>query len=355
MNPRASNHFDLFRFVAASLVLFSHAFTLTQGNSANEPLMLASHGKDTLGECAVAAFFIMSGYLISASWQAKRKLKPFFAARAARIFPGLILMLAALYLAGACLSDKPIADYLFATPVDFFAKLLLHGRFELTAQAFANNPYPLALNGALWTLRYEVLCYLVLGALGFLALLRRVAVWFLWLLLMALCFRAGGLGHVIGDHPLYSLGAWFVAGMLVQLHDVPIASKTGFGFGLVLIAVALAAGAYPLLMSPFIAKGLIDLAKQDGPLSGFGKFGDFSYGIYIYAFPIEQLSVTILNKLAVPCPWWMCCLVSFPFTLLCAMLSWHLVEKRALDYVRKRGAKPTEAVLQPGSLKELVK
>ena len=355
MNSRSNNHFDFLRFVAASLVLFSHAFTLAQGSYVGEPLFALAHGKDSLGECAVAAFFIMSGFLIAASWHSKLRLKPFFAARAARIFPGLIVMLLAVYLAGAFFSDKPSIDYLIATPRDVFAGLFLHGRFELTAAVFAHNPYPLALNGSLWTLRYEVLCYLMLGFLGWARVLRRAWVWLLWLAMLLLCVSAGEFDLVIGARPLFSLTVWFVSGMLVYLHAAQTPSARALAVGTVAVLALLFAGASPLLMSPLVAWVLLGWANRGGPLAGFGKFGDFSYGIYIYAFPIEQLVVYLLKSASLPCTWWMCCLLSFPLTLLCAVLSWHGVEKRALAYVHKVPGKVAKAAELPNAIEELVK
>ncbi|MES2348554.1 MAG: hypothetical protein V4641_13415, partial [Pseudomonadota bacterium] len=92
----------------------------------------------------------------------------------------------------------------------------------------------------------------------------------------------------------------------------------------------LTAGAYLtseiLLISPLIAYLLIKAIYLRSPLNNFGKYGDFSYGIYIFAFPIQQLLVYYLPGIS----WAENCILSFPITLLFAILSWHFIEKRCL-------------------------
>jgi peptidoglycan/LPS O-acetylase OafA/YrhL len=84
-----------------------------------------------------------------------------------------------------------------------------------------------------------------------------------------------------------------------------------------------------IYLSPLLAYLLIQLAYIKGSFVNFGKFGDFSYGIYIYAFPIQQLVINMTTKYFVqPFEWWMLFLATFPLTLLCAIASWHLIEKK---------------------------
>ena len=86
-----------------------------------------------------------------------------------------------------------------------------------------------------------------------------------------------------------------------------------------------------IFISPIIALVLIYLSYIKTPFVNFGKYGDFSYGIYIYAFPVQQFVIYYAMKSAIsPIEWWLVFILSFPITLFFAVLSWHLVEKRYL-------------------------
>ena len=210
---------------------------------------------------------------------------------------------------------------------------MLKGRATL-ADIFLTNPFSDSLNGSLWTLRYEFTCYLIVGFLGVLGVLNHRWCWFIWL--VAIFFTAiTPLPTEFFKH-LPTLIAYFTSGMLAYLYRDYGLSIYLKCLLLVSIIVFLNLNLNLIYISPILAFTLIKIAYMDGPLVGFGKYGDFSYGMYIYACPIQQFIVFLMVKSIIqPMTFWMVFLVSFPITLLCSIASYHLVEKR---FLKKRRA-----------------
>ena len=153
------NAFDTIRLIAALLVIVSHAFPLT-GNL-DDPLDWLSGGQASLGHLAVCIFFLISGYLIPASLD-RGTLVRFARKRALRIMPGLVAaVLVCAFILGPLVTAMPRSEYCGAYTTWTFlgnAAFLPVG-FELPG-VFTGNPSPNA-NGSLWSLNYEVACYVM--------------------------------------------------------------------------------------------------------------------------------------------------------------------------------------------------
>ena len=158
---RRDNHLDLLRLIAASLVFYSHSFALLGRPS---PRFLAWID---LGALGVYIFFIVSGYLIAASWEQDPSLPRFFARRALRIFPGLwVCVLLTLFLLGPLLTTRGLPAYFtdwrtwrYLGNLGLYTSYYLPGVFETVR-------YPNAVNGSIWTLPIEFLMYLVVAGAG---------------------------------------------------------------------------------------------------------------------------------------------------------------------------------------------
>jgi peptidoglycan/LPS O-acetylase OafA/YrhL len=322
MNLRAPNHFDFLRFLAASLVLFSHSFMLT-GMGTLEPLAVLSGHRTDLGHVAVAIFFALSGFLIAGSWDKRRHFPDFISARIVRILPGLAVMLLICIAVGAVITTEPAAYPVSALTYFVRNLLMFKGQGELPG-VFQHNILSPVLNGSLWTLRLEFTCYLLVALLGMLRMLNTKVVWGLWLLVLVTTTLHVPLPNLLRE--LLPLALWFLAGMLAYLYrELAIAPRlllasAGAMLALMLVGVPLD------WLSPLLSLLLIRLAYLHSALVRFGKFGDFSYGIYIYAFPTQQFFVWLRPELS----WWQNCLLAYPVTLALSILSWHLIEKRAL-------------------------
>ena len=171
---RRGNNFDVLRLLAASLVLFSHSYALTDNA---EPFAEISGW--TFGEVGVVMFFAMSGFLIAKSWSDRPQLVPFAVKRALRILPALVVAVSVtVFVIGPLFTTLPLSSY-FSDPVTWLYLVrcsLLITFFGTLPGVFEDNPYPDAVNGSLWTLPVEACCYAMAAMLGTLGLLRRSAV-----------------------------------------------------------------------------------------------------------------------------------------------------------------------------------
>ncbi|WP_295909133.1 acyltransferase [uncultured Xanthomonas sp.] len=327
-----TNNFDFVRIFAALCVLVSHHFALS---GLPEPLVLQFQ---TLGGYGVFIFFSISGFLVAQSWERDPNLLRFASRRLLRIWPGMLcaLVLCALIL-GPIVTTLPLREY-FSNDLTwkYFATLLFQVQPFLQG-VFPNSPVPYIPNGVLWTIPIEVHCYGYLALLGLIGVLR-----FRWLLLLlttALAFyyyvyhdaeavfkAGGGRIHEIefatfffsGALLHYFRGIWLNWGRaLVTFLIISICSLFLIKYNHQLIAA--------FLLTPFT---FVVMGNASFPVvRRFGRFGDMSYGIYIYAFPVQQTLIWALGKS-----------ISFSGSLILALsitsalawISWHFIEQPAL-------------------------
>jgi len=183
------NNLNLIRAFAATAVLVSHAYPITLGPGAEEPLK-ALTGR-TLGGLSVFAFFVISGFLISMSFMRSSSWQGFLVARFLRLVPGLVVsLLLVAFLLGPVVTTLSLGAY-FTDPQTYgFVirnTMLVFLQYDLPG-VFETQPYP-NVEGSIWTLIYEVACYMGVFVLGIVGMLRS-KVW------MALGFAA-------------YLGVWF--------------------------------------------------------------------------------------------------------------------------------------------------
>lgn len=314
-----NNGFDTIRLAAAVLVLVSHSFPIVTGSNDGEPLYMLTRGQSTFGMLAVAAFFVISGLLISASFENSSTISSFVGKRVRRIMPALIVacLLCVLFI-GPAFTSLPPASY-FGQAWTFMANaVFLPHNFALPG-VFETHPIG-ATNGSLWTLKFEVACYAAAAAL----LVNRYAVIAVWLLSfpLATLHDDGGVFFYVGTAAY--LFRFFGAGMLLYLYRDRISLRSDWAFG---AAAALGLSALtPFFLeaaATFGAYALIVFAYRC-PLPR--PAGDISYGTYIYAFPIQQMLVPVsLGSVALNIA------LALPLTLVAGLASWILVEKPALS------------------------
>lgn len=331
------NNLNLIRVIAAGAVLVSHAFPITLGQGAEEPLENLTGL--SLGGHAVALFFVLSGLLIARSFDRGRSRTRFLLARALRLFPGLVVVLVLTVLAGAMFTKLPPTAYFTASgtltyvPRNLSLALL---QYPLPG-VFTENPLGQTINGSLWTLFYEVICYGAVFMLGIVGMLRRRALFSCLFLLIAAGFVLSvswspetGLGYRLDRFA--QLAFPFALGTLAYLWRDRLVLDWRIALAL-WSAPFMAAGTFLLPLTIIVATGY-SLAwfgfVVKGPLLAFNRLGDYSYGIYIYAFPVQQSLVylfpgmTPLGNI----------LAATPATVFFAVLSWHLVEEPALGKVK---------------------
>lgn len=338
------NNFNLLRLVFAFLVIVSHGPELIDGNRSRE-LLTRLFGSYSFGEFAVNSFFILSGYLITASWMSAPVWRIYLKKRVLRIAPGF---LAAVLISMLVLGPWGSSGFFDAfSPIKFFAKLSV---LIFDYPGFQGSHYPLV-NGALWTIHYEFVCYVLLGLVGSLGWLqRRTRVVGLFASVLALyCL------HVSLDPVYQSMGksllktAWFVAGNHIRFFSLYLAGVLFFLYRdripLRADAAALATGLFAVLMlSPLTAPLamalpwvylLFWLGQVKLPMAGLFQKTDVSYGLYLYAWPIQQL---VMQKVTTDV--WAVVAWTTVLSLAAAIASWYLVEKPALGFKPRPPVQP---------------
>ena len=336
MGGGRQNNFDALRLVAAASVVFSHSFLIAEGTQDHEPLILLTGNQSILGLVGVFIFFAISGFLVTQSFEETRDPLRFLAKRALRIFPGLFVatLLSAFVLAPVVTTLCPSAFLSIPAPWEYVLgnTLLDQTVHELPGVIFVNNPVGLEINGSLWTLRYEFMMYLMVLGLGALRLLT-LPMALLLLALGMVCLRfdlLDGSGRLVDLVNGWGwLLAFFAAGMvLYKLRHTCI-----FNDRIALLAFAGLVLSVPLrqflelfpLFGCYLALWLALTPRL--PVIRAARFGDLSYGIYIYGWPAEQGVIWLLGGRAA---WWQVFLLALPAAAALAFLSWHLVERPAL-------------------------
>lgn len=332
------NNFNLIRFIAASLVLFSHSFALTLGSRDFEPMTL-SLGMNW-GDIAVDIFFVSSGFLITSSFFNRNNLFAFIWARLLRIYPALIVAVGfCVFVVGLFFTSYGAVDYLTdKQTIKFLVKntiLVMDVEYRLPG-VFVSNPHAEGVNGSLWTLPTELKMYGLLAtflvAIAFIN--QRIRAFSAKNVMLLIAIDAVVLQLVNHFHPilpgyfirlfsLFFVGAtfWLWRNQLTVTHrwigmTIPFLLVSAFNQDLFFVV-------YTLCL-PFIIFYLAYVPK--GKIRQFNQFGDYSYGVYIYAFPVQQSLIAFMPNLSVTGM----IMGSFAITLVLAMLSWHLIEKRAL-------------------------
>ena len=326
------NNFNLVRFLAAFTVLWSHSYALTVGPGAEPWVRWIGY---TPAGIAVDAFFITSGFLVTASLLRLDDFKAFVRARALRIFPALIACVAlSVFVLGPMVttstgywSSAETWRYLWSNATLWRAEYALPGVFDTLPRT--------AVNGSLWTLPIEVRLYLALlvaSLCGVLTAKRYVLPWLL-ALAGAACFawwRAPLPAWLAND--LWCV-AFFITGTALWLvRDRVRLSWVGV---VALLALAAATRGTPWFAAAYFALvcyGTLWLAfVRRGPPA---THHDLSYGLYLYGWPAAQLVQLYspgapLHNLA----WASVCALAL------AALSWFLVERPALRLKRAFGTK----------------
>ncbi|UZE48180.1 acyltransferase [Rhodopseudomonas sp. P2A-2r] len=322
----------------------------------------------------VPMFFALSGFLVAGS-STRLSAKNFMLNRAARILPALIVdIFFAALLIGPLVTTLPAREYFTdATFFSYFLNITGWIHYSLPG-VFENNPSP-EVNGALWTVPFEMGCYVILIGLmlsGAIKRTRVVPLFTLGVLIAGIYLRQMS-SHLVSDHAsffdLLAMNLFLFRGSLLwpsfligivlyQLRYCVPFSRTA-AIGLLCVAALLSAFgsnaalfgnpgvhaiALPLLGYLTVLVGLSPMPR----LPGFGT-GDYSYGLYLYHVPFLQLLIHYFPEAWTGDRWWTLFLVGFPLSLTAAVISWHLFEYPVLklrnSFVIKRRPEGATAVL----------
>ena len=322
------NNLDFIRFWAAALVIFCHAFPISLGGENVDILGRLTGNQMHFGNLAVCIFFFYGGFLISKSAERLQGAKPYFKARALRLFPCLAAVTCLLALvAGPILTELSLGEY-FKDMGTW--KYLLNSVMVLVHDlpgVFGGNIYNGTVNGSLWTLPIEFLCYIMCFlALKLKFLNEKNAKW------MVLLFAAGYLAAVklLANSEVLSAAlrptGLFFAGMVYYVYRDKITINAWVAA--VCAAILAASAAFHLLGGavffcfPYIMMYLGFGTKRK--LSGFAKKGEISYGMYLCGWPIQQMVCQGFGGRMDP---YLNALLAFPIAVLCGILLNRFVEQ----------------------------
>ena len=347
-----ANNFTAMRIAFALIVLYGHALMI--------PLGLPFTGVwatsvDFIVQCALDGFFILSGYMITASAMKSRQLGRYASARVFRIFPGLIATVLLLWLViGPLFTSLPAAEYWAHSQTWLFPLKLISQADPLAGLpgVFTGSPVGESMNGPLWTIRYELMAYVGVGALMLVGLYRRNAQVLVWSALtiafgMAVeTFGYSGIGEeTVGTlarfAPAFMIGAAFHAGRkylrlspaFAGLAVLAALLTHGTPIGWVMLDMALA--------SVYLLIGYARIPGQAG--HRVRTVEDISYGIYILHWPIGMMVFALLPELSTTA----LAVIMLPLALLAGWGLRVLVEKPALALKGRltlRKTRPVEPV-----------
>jgi peptidoglycan/LPS O-acetylase OafA/YrhL len=327
------NLFDVLRLLAALAVLVSHSFAIA---GSPQPGV----GGQDLGTIGVIVFFGISGFLIAQSWSIDPSVGRYLAKRALRILPALVMVLLLTTLVvGAVSTSLPAGEYLTraGTWLYLFQNAALIPLDALPG-VFEEVPDP-RVNASLWTLQIEALAYLGLLAVGLLGGLRGRR-WLPFAVTAVVFALPHAVDALAGSAQLFVARGFCVGTCLYLLRDV-VPWHWAIA-GAALLAWALAPPTVQFLVAPMVIPYATILVAFRGPavLRRFTARGDFSYGIYLYAWPVGQVLTVLWGPSITPAA---VIAISLPVTYALAVLSWNLVELPALAFkkhLRGRTAEP---------------
>ncbi|MDX2210553.1 MAG: acyltransferase [Sphingopyxis sp.] len=363
------NNFTGARLILASGVIWTHCYWLATGVSAADELsgvigLPISH-------LAVNGFFFVSGFLICQSLFRQAGVFPFLAMRVARIWPALIVCTMLTLAVFAMLSDRAAAYLIDPQSLRFVAMNLVMLKAEYEVPALVAGGKAIVVNGSLWTIPWELRCYLVM-ALGFAVVGHRRAAVVRPVLLLSVAAAIGWAaaqqwwaGFPATDKGLlYNLDIWlrlwgcFAAGALVWLERGRAMPPWWLGPGLAVMAIVehqLMGSA--LLATPAVFALVLTAVFGGGPARAVtAHWPDFSYGIYIFAFPVMVLLQQLVPDLVADHRWM--ATANLVAVLPLAALSWFWVEKPALSGARswlktRRAAKVKALDVSAGDAKSV--
>jgi peptidoglycan/LPS O-acetylase OafA/YrhL len=324
--------FDYLRVVLAVSVLVWHSYPLTKGAEAAAIVMSSPLG--ALIRLVLPMFFALSGFLVAGSL-ARNPLRTFLCYRGLRIVPALAMevLLSAVILGPMLTTETAHGYFLDARFSHYFLNIIGLVHYELPG-VFTQNPFPDIVNGSLWTVPVELECYVALVVLSVVGISDRPKLLFAAIIFGIAAFLAFS---ALRDTPYLRIDSalpgrllvlCFLTGVLLYGLKASIPySVWAFGGAVVLAIIALSAVRLYVL-APFPAAYITVWLGLRNPRRLPILFnGDYSYGLYLYAFPIQQTWVWLL-------PWigyWQLTLLSLVVVSIFAGCSWHVVERRALD------------------------
>lgn len=334
------NNFDFLRLIFALFVVIAHSYPLSGNNVSNQWICKLTNNQIELSSIGLNGFFVLSGFLIYQSLERSTSYFNYFWKRILRIFPALIVVLLLTLFLSPIIYDSSISFFLNKDVYTYFFRniSLYHMQFEIEG-IFDKNPYPSAINGSLWTIPYEFTLYIFLSFFLFIrnAIYRKSLILVTFIIMyIGILFYTEELSRTavfdIGFLHLFNLGIFFVGGAVlasIKFDTIFTNIKMKYFILLLLFIIILFTiklEIYSSLKYLFLTLFILTFGLMSSyPINKLSKIGDFSYGIYIYSFPIQQTLMYYFGFSTVKLIFY-----SVFFSIIFGVLSWFFVEKKVL-------------------------
>ena len=341
------NNFDLIRLLAAMGVFFAHGLYFYQSDFPN-----FFKNNANIGTVSVYIFFMVSGFLIYGSLKRSDQFYDFLVKRIFRIFPGLFFAsLFSVFFIGIIASKNTPLEFISSslTWKTFFNYISAVGFQHNLPGVFEENIIPGAVNGSLWTIKYEFFCYLILlfvfKVKRFFDLKKSILIGLMICIFVIACNLTGSFFKIFDIYNFFLFLFCFFLGSLAAIFRFQDQSKLNLLFAsLVFLGLSFFMNSKNSLDLIFSFCLLFFCLSVAFCKLSFHLSMDLSYGVYIYAFPIQQLVTEYCLKNGYSLIF--CLSFSMAWTFFMAFLSWRLIEKPSLDFaheiIKRRPAKILE-------------
>lgn len=335
MNKINVNNFDFLRFVFASTVAISHLIGLS------EVEVFKPYWKYFNARLAIDGFFVISGFLIAKSYESTPSIYTYFGKRIKRIVPAYFFVILICAIGFSLISTLSIFDYF--TDSQFWRYLAANLVFQnylgpCLPEVFTSNTI-CAVNGALWTIKIEEAFYILVPIFYWVGRSRKINIYLLSLIIYVFSVIYF---HYFVSIDMYRIAkqlpgalAFFIVGITFYKNfNWVLKRKNYFIVPCLLLFILEQWVLETQILKPLTFGFMVFyIAYSFKLLNHFGKYGDFTYGIYIFHFPLIQLAVFYrlfdkYNPIIVA-------LLVLLSILVFAILSWHFLELRFLSKSRR--------------------
>ena len=329
-----ANNLDIFRLICACMVIYGHAYALAP-ESGRSDIVGRLLGFDYSGSLAVKIFFFLSGLVVTNSLLEKQNPIQFVIARFFRIWPALFftVTISALCL-GAVFTNLSLDTYLKSSETYEYVynNLAMQINYNLLG-VFTENPYKNAVNGALWTLPYEVSAYIFLLGLFMVGVFnsKKIPIFIFCLILIdpvidnKLIFT-----WLPKNHEVNLLAPCFAFGAILAFYKDRINIDINIFFGVWILYFIFSYSSYAFYFFYFaLFFSILYISSLKFALK-FKPKSDLSYGVYLWGFPVQQVMASLFSEYGVRFNQ----LSSILICIVLAFISWHLVEKRCINWGR---------------------
>ena len=329
---RQANNFDFLRFLSSLFVIISHSYSLT-GQEDKELLLMITHQTYHFSSLGLICFFTISGYLVSQSLFNSPSILNYAWKRFLRIVPALCgVVLFSLVVIGPLFTTLSMVDY-FMSPLTYSylrnIVFILPLQWELPG-LFTTDHAEKSVNGSLWSLILEGRLYILLPLLYLLQFFRKkyIPLTIFCLLILLIPWFHDLFGNV-SPNPFY-FALFFFAGVIASLYKEKIRYNKWLFLGALsfIIAPCFSSAFVPLTIIAFPYL-ILYVAQLPSFLNHFGRYGDFSYGMFLYGFPVQQCIIELTHgNISIVAMILFSMIITLPF----AILSWKWIESKALSY-----------------------